>query len=112
MKYRIWDKTTEEMSFIDTATGLGTPADLTETENRVVMEWTGLHDQGGTDVYEDDVLDFDTAAWGATGFRSRVQADDNGQWDFGGGTAEDVSLHRTVLGNVWQEPDILTRTHE
>jgi len=71
IKYRVWDKTRKKMSpvatihFRDDGSALtimidpapkGPHIDLVEGENAVLMQFTGLLDKNGCEIYEGDIL--------------------------------------------------------
>ena len=58
IKFRVWDKTQCRMFIPD---GLKNPINF--TENVEHMQFTGLHDKNGKEIYEGDVVNFDDDMW-------------------------------------------------
>lgn len=82
-----------------------------------VMFWTGLKDRNGRDVYAGDILEFDEKEWYNHRFESGprkptdrrwpVEWDDYGSWETGGGTNRECGEWKTVIGNIYENPELL-----
>ena len=68
---------------------------------------TSLKDKNGRDIYEGDLLDFDEREWGGP-FNPEVMSMENmiGDWNYCG-SLSDVSEWRQVIGNVYENSDLL-----
>lgn len=69
--------------------------------------WTGKFDKHGALVYINDIVEFDRDEWGSDNNIHLVSWDkDEASISFGGGTVNDME-YRTVIGNVYENPELL-----
>ena len=75
-----------------------------------LMQYTGLKDKNGVEIYEGDILDFDEVEWGGKFDPEAVPVIDKliGDWGMHGSHA-DVSEWRAVIGNIYENPELLVQ---
>ena len=124
LKFRAWDK--ELKFFVDTTVyfigldgsvwfnncGDGSDSMYDQSEKLMIMEWTGLQDINGNDIYEGDFLEFDKKEWGGDdNIHGPVKYDETqGEWNTGGGLNSECSEFKKVIGNVFENPELAAST--
>ena len=74
-----------------------------------IMQFTGLKDCLGIEIYEGDILEFDQYEWGSnTGNKWAVEWDkEDACWNTGGGTNSECSEWKRVIGNIYENPELI-----
>lgn len=104
IKFRAWHKENREMREV---TNLDLP-NTTENEWLVAMQYTGLVDKNGKEIYEGDVIEYQESKH----IKVRCQI----EWEIGGWTATNtmqglanlrLSEMWEVIGNIYENPELL-----
>jgi hypothetical protein len=101
IKFRAWDKENKEWcEWDDGDIVIHNDGTFEPHERLVLMQFTGLHDKNGKEIYEGDIL-----SWGA-GDKSVVK------WEFGGflagGRFQEISYEKSkIIGNIYENPELL-----
>ena len=128
IKFRIWCISTKQIMYLegpkinfeyglfawDSDTGIcGLPSD--DIHDYEVMEYTGLKDKNGREVFEGDIIQYVGAPYDPL-WRSgpvAVKWEEFGDWCIEGvgytigGSSKDDTDRREVIGNIWENPDLL-----
>lgn len=118
IKFRAWHKAAKEMLF-DSWPGESLRW-AREGQPVEIMQYTGLKDRNGKEIYEDDVVDVENGKYkGIVKFNeqdlSYVIEDKTGGYGFvNGQTYDERPEYRTyeVIGNRWDNPDLLEGRYE
>lgn len=127
IKFRAWDKKLNKMLYLDDDTCLefhngywvvtecrpGGWDTIVDEESGVLMESTGLHDKNGKEIYEGDVVVCD-GGHGGQYWHGEVVWKDYG-WVAIYHNGKRYFNHPSeyeVLGNVWENPELLEANDE
>jgi uncharacterized phage protein (TIGR01671 family) len=73
-----------------------------------IMQFTGLKDKNGKEIYEGDVLHFDGKQWGdGIGKNFVITWDERDAVYLGIGTRSDWQIWCEVIGNIYGNPELL-----
>ena len=139
IKFRAWDRKEMEMkrvlniSFISWSVTIGNIGDETternsfrneETDRFILMQYTGLKDKHGTEIYEGDILryrpyhnleyrdrfDIHAVEWGETGDSDGYSHSRHQEWICGRDSLADVvDGECEVIGNIYENPKLLEK---
>ena len=107
-KFRAWNEVDKVM-----ITNLNSPGlwrgILVPDADDILMQFTGLQDKGGVDVFEGDILEYtsdmtgitytDAIKWGGAALKTGFQVDSPYINIYGGGIE--------VIGNIYENPELL-----
>lgn len=106
IKFRAWDETYKEMWYFPL---IGSHANQSKLQNTTVhiMQFTGLHDKNGKEIYEHDILRFPTEVTKALQevlYSKHLLRTRNAKGWWGDPKSwSDVE----VIGNIYENPDLL-----
>lgn len=118
IKFRFWStyRNKKEMIYQDDFKEDGSLRDLVEDDKWKVMQFTGLKDKNGKEIYEGDIVGCFPekrlpkhliVVWGTDGFELSDEVD-GGSWyvkpEF---TDDDWGKHCEVIGNIYENPNLL-----
>ena len=117
IKFRAWDR---DQMFENVAVVDGKPLRRTYFatdiygpfwQKSTLMQYTGLKDKNGKEIYEGDILEFDAEEWGSPDEKDRRWAVEwdavDGCWQTGGGTTSECSAWKEVIGNIHENPELI-----
>lgn len=118
LKFRAWDKTRLIMHKTSTFREIceGGLDDLRSFEEFEFLQFTGLLDKSGKEIYEGDILEF-SRYWSDHFGRDYSQViflEENAQFVFNHstvGTPQDLGMinkEAKVIGNIYETPELLT----
>ena len=120
IKFRAWDKENKHMTYNiqemydgycdDTDNGLyGYMSCFTSflyDENFIVMQYTGIKDKNGKEIYEGDVVEYKTIyEWDKKPTKRAKIVFENGMFS-PPGVIMDLSRSK-IIGNIWENPELL-----
>ena len=75
------------------------------------MQFTGLHDRNGKEVYCGDILAFDKKEWGSNeDYIFEVEQSKTGEW-IGAGICTEWETYCEVIGNIYESPELLEQNN-
>jgi hypothetical protein len=107
IKFRAWDGTRMDYNpWFDEYAGGGAPINSFANEakmfNKVFMQWTGLYDTSGKEIYEGDIVEVEDGV-GVIEWNAHDLA-----WDLSGPNMPITrSMSAKVIGNIYENPELL-----
>ena len=111
IKFRVWDKKIKEFHYWDSVNQAYDNIfwKMVKDEDMPLMQYTGLKDKNGKEIYEGDIVDghndgFGIVVWGSSGWdyefsdKNIVSMDEVCTW-FGN--------NATIIGNIHENPELL-----
>lgn len=128
LRFRVWHKEKKLMGIVHTlqflpngagcAFAKNLPATLLgegDCEHGIVMQYTGLKDVHGNEIFEGDILRIIDLFWGSSESHTdrvgKVVWDDrNAQFELQGLLTrnKDADMELEIIGNIYSNPDLLT----
>jgi len=119
IKFRAWDYTSQIMSYSDEEKSLEAffASHNKDYDDVVFMQFTGLKDNRGCEIYEGDVVKSQDCLYEDVGTYQIKWADEEcGFWlldemlHCGLSVGEVASLHLEIIGNVFENPELIEET--
>lgn len=127
IKFRAWREHSGKMQMVTNITWgsvvtFGDISGISTEEHDLVhtvplMQFTGLLDKNGKEIYEGDILDFEPYEWNRTSMKPKSKWEhpkwvvewntEEGAWDTGGGTTRECSSYKAIIGNIYEHPSLL-----
>ena len=87
---------------------MGTLSNLSEDKNIILMQYTGLKDKNGKEIYEGDMVQIDhhwDSDWADK--PHEVNYDNGSFFPWGTGDWEEISDKWEIIGNIYENPELL-----
>ena len=107
IKFRAWDEVSEKMlnwnEFLDT--NMKNTFIAPESTGLILMQYTGLHDKNGKEIYEGDIVKYENMTGKIMFFNGSFilsDLEETEEWELGV-INEDIE----VIGNIYDNPELL-----
>jgi hypothetical protein len=101
IKFRVWDK---QNKLWVAGWGIGQSGVQSDVGSKVFMQYTGLTDKNGKEIYEGDIVQFEALLDGEKKGKARVFFQD-GSFIANGLMNNQIPLE--VIGNIYENPELL-----
>lgn len=112
IKFRAWDgeKMHEKWCYFEKHSDDSIGVHDLMTKAIAVMQFTGLHDKNGKEIYEGDIIDFGglkpiEIIWRNYGFKSKLIPFENSEPIIL--TQEGFTAFGEIIGNIYENPELL-----
>ena len=110
IKFRAWCKRRNEIiswDYLQTSVYAKRGMGWWNDPDLIPLQYTGLKDENGVEIYSGDILDFYEPEWGGK-FDPEVVTMEKiiGEWGLCG-SPSDVIQWRSVIGNIYENPELL-----
>ena len=112
IKFRVWNKTqkvmgtVEKINFVTGYVVNDSFVSESEDEEIILMQYTGLKDKNGKEIYEGDIVENNYIKWVIDWYEGGVYLKQIGKeyntWWIGG-----EYEHSEVIGNVYENPELI-----
>lgn len=109
IKFRVWDSISKMIHNWELLKIRSTFYDFIELEHYTLMQFTGLKDKNGKEIYEGDILNL---SFESITMNGEVKQTDSGEWILYKDKGNFLGVHHnidrvTVIGNIHENPKIL-----
>lgn len=85
------------------------PQVMLEKEDDIMLEFTGRKDKNDKEVYEGDILSSTDNYPKPNTVKGIVEQDEYGAWIFGYGYVKDFDGDCEIIGNIYENPELLNK---
>ena len=104
IKFRCWNNSTNK--WVYPVIDISNPFSYAGCE---FSQFTGKQDKNGKEIWEGDIIEFDRQEWGGDDNIHVVTWDErDGAFCYGGGVGHGDMNWRKVIGNIYENPELLT----
>ncbi len=106
IKFRAWDKTLNKIHSWSTIENHFTLEELLDTNFFEAMQYTGLKDKNGVEIYEGDILSYFGFEYEVTFEESAFGWSEDGQFYAFAEMAIDEIEKTKIIGNIYENPKL------